>query len=203
MINEVGGELDHNAKLHTFLKSDLGTSLPLHISLSRPISLSTGQKDEFLAKLRDSIEKGATNPFVVRPIDLAWYRSPDSNRTFLILRVSSAGKASSASTANPELMNLLKKCNTLAALYHQLPLYQQNKNESVGNAFHVSIAWTHTLPPDGAPLDAIRLFKSKKYATARSWEFQVAHIKAKIGNIVSQIALAGSERTRTVQAEAF
>jgi hypothetical protein len=43
--------------LHSFLISDLGTPLPLHISLSRPFVLTTDEKDDFSQRLSGIIKE--------------------------------------------------------------------------------------------------------------------------------------------------
>uniref|UniRef100_A0A8H7NMC5 U6 snRNA phosphodiesterase 1 n=1 Tax=Bionectria ochroleuca TaxID=29856 RepID=A0A8H7NMC5_BIOOC len=90
LVQDVETELQGKVKLHNFLTSDLGSPLPLHISLSRPLSLTTANKDDFLEKASGAIQAGAVAPFAVTPRTLAWYKSPDSDRIFLIIRVASS-----------------------------------------------------------------------------------------------------------------
>ena len=54
----------HSPSLQTnsLLRSDLGAPLPLHISLSRSISLLTHQRDSFLSSLQNSINASAIRP---------------------------------------------------------------------------------------------------------------------------------------------
>ncbi|KAI1259935.1 U6 snRNA phosphodiesterase Usb1 [Xylariaceae sp. FL1019] len=155
------------ATITSFLTSDLNTPLPLHISLSRPIVLSTSQKDDFLTDLESSIKASSISPFDVAPLDLAWHRSHESARSFLVLRVGSVranstreGKTSaedekttcSEENPNPQLTALLKRSNDLVTRYGQPALYtapstsaQENKPD-VGTSFHVSIAWSFAEP---------------------------------------------------------
>ncbi len=44
------------------LESSLGTPLPLHISLSRPVSLATQQRESFAELLQESIEQSRLRP---------------------------------------------------------------------------------------------------------------------------------------------
>jgi hypothetical protein len=51
-----------NVKIHTFLTSDLGAPLPLHISLSRPIGFATEQKENFVTSLDRAIKGSGIRP---------------------------------------------------------------------------------------------------------------------------------------------
>ncbi|PHH87364.1 hypothetical protein CDD83_8976 [Cordyceps sp. RAO-2017] len=193
--DEGGGGDSGKTKLHNFLTSDLGAPLPLHISLSRPLSLRTADKDDFLEQLTQAVRSSGTGAFAVRPSGLAWYRSPDSDRTFLILRVAADdeaqphGRERPTASTNPQLMALLTRCNTVSTSFNQPALYQRTHREPVDSAFHLSIGWTFSLPSDEASLRALKLFRSRRFRGARSWEIAVAGVKAKIGNVVTHIPL--------------
>ncbi|OAQ78086.1 hypothetical protein VFPFJ_10118 [Purpureocillium lilacinum] len=189
LVARVEEVLDKDIVLHNFLTSDLGAPLPLHISLSRPLSLPTADKDAFLERLTQSIRTSATEPFAVRPNSLAWYKSPDSERTFLILRVETRKHG-----ANPELMTLLTRCNTVSALFKQPALYQMHHSEAADSAFHVSIGWTFGLPDEETSLKVLKLFKEKRFRAMHAWEIAVPGVKAKIGNVVTHIPLGGQQR---------
>lgn len=49
-------------EIHSFLTSDLGAPLPLHISLSRPIGFATEQKDAFVDSLKRGINSSGIRP---------------------------------------------------------------------------------------------------------------------------------------------
>jgi hypothetical protein len=53
---------DSGFKLESHLKSDLGSELPLHLSLSRPNVLRTEQREGFLETLTDRYHKARVKP---------------------------------------------------------------------------------------------------------------------------------------------
>ncbi|UKZ48748.1 hypothetical protein TrVGV298_002977 [Trichoderma virens] len=63
LVCRVNEQIGSRVKLHSFLKSDLGAPLPLHISLSRPISLTTSNKDVFLDKISSALQASAVPQF--------------------------------------------------------------------------------------------------------------------------------------------
>lgn len=58
-------------KVHSFLRSELGTPQPLHISLSRPIGLLTDQRHSFKGTFASEITASKIRPYVY---DEAWVR---------------------------------------------------------------------------------------------------------------------------------
>lgn len=52
----------HSGVIESHLKNSLDVSLPLHISLSRPIAFSTDVKDGFLISLREAISNSDLRP---------------------------------------------------------------------------------------------------------------------------------------------
>ncbi|KAI0598987.1 U6 snRNA phosphodiesterase Usb1 [Biscogniauxia sp. FL1348] len=86
-------------QLTSFLTSELSAPQPLHISLSRPIVLTTPQRDPFLASLSAQAVRGSRlRAFDLVPYALAWHRSPETSRTFLVLRVRSTATTTTTAT---------------------------------------------------------------------------------------------------------
>ncbi|KAK7750091.1 poly(U)-specific 3'-to-5' RNA exonuclease [Diatrype stigma] len=228
----------------SFLNSDLGAPQPLHISLSRPIVLSTSQKDGFLERLVASLGKSGVPPFDLAPRALAWHRTAESARSFLVLRVAStsskpataaaaatttttttttassggdptiagagAGAGAGGST-NPELAQLLGRCNRLVAEHGQPPLYAPRVLEGGSgsgsgsgtaallpdDAFHVSVAWSF------AEVDSdLRARTEAAFAEpglrggVLAARLHVDGVKAKIGNAVTHVPLPGARAGR-------
>ncbi|KAL2125129.1 hypothetical protein VTJ04DRAFT_1494 [Mycothermus thermophilus] len=260
-------ELERPPEIYTLLHSDLGAPLPLHISLSRPMSLPGEVKEVFkrdlegalLGKGESGSGLGCGRRFEVECTRAEWHRTHESARSFLVLRLrsvmgSSSGSAGSSrkrddeqdksrtgnedgdgddgdnnnsssrekngeTNPNPELTFLLRHCNAIAARYNQPMLYdwadefssssssptskEQNANSngetkrrgSVGNAFHISIAWSHS-PPTPQLVEATEaVFCSQDSPAAKALRrvrVPVAAVKIKIGNVVSSLELPAS-----------
>ncbi|KAI1089910.1 U6 snRNA phosphodiesterase Usb1 [Rostrohypoxylon terebratum] len=201
----------------SFLTSDLGVPLPLHISLSRPIVLSTGQKYQFLADLVARVKASGIAPFDLAPVGLEWHCTPESARSFLVLRVASADTASHLNIStlgapkegdtypilhaeektqpkqqqNPQLTSILQHCNALVQEYSQPPLYAY-KEDNGDTAFHISIAWSFAPPTPEVRRRTEEIFS--RHATRdeiRGLRVCVDGIKAKIGNVVTHVPLPG------------
>ncbi|KAK1731885.1 hypothetical protein CaCOL14_009064 [Colletotrichum acutatum] len=185
-------------ELTSLLTSDLNAPLPLHISLSRPLSLTTTQKDAFLSSLTSSLSS-TTGKFSLSPRGLGFFKSPDSDRAFLVLRVACPAASSQSDTttgSNPQLRTLLNKCNVVAVRFDHPPLYQAHATELVDDAFHVSIGWTFGLPEEDACLRTYGLLKTPQFRDIRKWQIDVSGVKAKIGNVVTHIPLSNSSQKR-------
>ncbi|ROW07881.1 hypothetical protein VMCG_03467 [Cytospora schulzeri] len=211
-----------------FLESGLGAPLPLHVSLSRPFVLRTGEKDGFLGGLVGEVQGCGVGAFALVCDELSWHRSPDSERSFLVLRVRSSSSSGAFTTnsgntngggsgggRNPELSTLLSRCNDLVSSYGQPKLYaaphsssQQQQNDpgdkedgsvTGGNdAFHVSIAWSFASPTDEICRRTAEVFARPEFRDeiARNITIPVEGVKAKIGNVVTNIELLGRKKGR-------
>lgn len=188
-------------EIHTALRdSDLPVNRPLHISLSAPITLTSNNKDDFLDDLTKAMKSCRVSPFV---LDFSggvnWYRSEESTRSFLVLRVrevqSSTGNTADSSP-NPRLTTLLEKCNKIVKEYGQPPLYE---SKDMGYRFHVTIAWTHARPSaslkqltdsvfdDCETMHSENVSIRDKLRTGLSLPVQM--VKVKIGNYVTRLDL--------------
>lgn len=173
-----------------FLTSDLGAPLPLHVSLSRPFVLRTHDKDTFLDRLIQDTARCSVPAFALACYDLAWHRSPDSERSFLVLRVRGL------SGCNDELSALLLACNSIVASYGQPELYTsrgpgQDGSNCASDAFHVSLAWSFTAPTPELSQRTAEVFARPEFRDAILSHFRIPvdGVKVKIGNMVTNVAL--------------
>ena len=194
--------------LHSFLKDDLDVPLPLHVSLSRPLVLTSANKDAFLARAVRAIRRAGAVPFAIAPRGLAWYHSPDSNRTFLVLRVAVVDPEPGDNNDNDnELSWLLARCNAVAGAFGQPELYaaptdqdQDQDRERTTDAFHASIAWTLGNPTsresglDDSQVGQLLLAGGEdpdvdddEIRGITDWRIDVDSVKIKIGNVVTSV----------------
>ncbi|KAL7787812.1 hypothetical protein V8C37DRAFT_389608 [Trichoderma ceciliae] len=193
LVRRVNQDIGSQVKLHSLMTSDLGAPLPLHISLSRPISLSTSNKDRFLDQISSALHTGGVHQFSLSPKRLRWYESPDSNRTFLILQVAGSSTSDDAATlSNPELMRVLEVCNDTVQSFNQPILYQHQSRgrDSADEAFHISIGWALNLQVDEESNKALEAFGGEEFGSIKSWKVPVPGVKVKIGNVVSHLPLS-------------
>ncbi|KUI58387.1 U6 snRNA phosphodiesterase [Cytospora mali] len=213
-------------ELTGFLESGLGAPLPLHVSLSRPFVLRTGEKDGFLEDLVGEVQVCGVGAFELVCDGLSWHRSPDSERSFLVLRVRSSSSSTAATTTtttavnggasrsgrNPELSTLLARCNDLVSSYGQPKLYaarhsspqrqesdpgdKEEGTSSEGDAFHISIAWSFASPTDEIHRRTAEVFARPGFrdTVANDITIPVDGVKAKIGNVVTNIVLVGRKK---------
>ena len=159
---------------------------PLHISLSRPLTLKTDQKDGFLAQLKYAIAEGNVKAFDVDAKELAWHPNETKTRCFLVLRLQ----------ASSSLSKLLDLCNGTAKAFGQPLLYES----SPGDHFHISIAWSLESPrsQDGDHgVEASADVASIPYALLGQLDSLAVHfdeVKIRIGQDVHNIALKAARR---------
>ncbi|KAK6949252.1 hypothetical protein Daesc_009326 [Daldinia eschscholtzii] len=162
----------------------LGAPQPLHISLSRPIVLSTAEKDDFLEKLISRVKSSGIGLFDLAPRGLEWHRTSESERSFLVLR---------QRRHNPELAALLQRCNALVQEHQQPPLYAFSGSGSDGinddDAFHISVAWSFAPPSPDVKRYTERAFAAGPRAEVLAMRVPVRGVKAKIGNVITPVEL--------------
>ncbi|MCJ1478720.1 poly(U)-specific 3'-to-5' RNA exonuclease [Lambiella insularis] len=86
------GKLNHEplsegAQIQSLLKSELGADLPLHISLSRSLTLLSNERQLFLVILVQSLEKISIRPFEVHVNGWKWEPNFEKTRWFLVLQL--------------------------------------------------------------------------------------------------------------------
>ncbi|KAJ8066271.1 hypothetical protein OCU04_005351 [Sclerotinia nivalis] len=198
-------------EIQTFLTSDLGVPLPLHVSLSRAIGFSKDVKDSFLNSFEQAIKSAGIRLFEIGFSGLAWVPNYEKTRWFLVLRLNIP--------RSNALNKLLHVSNKVVEEYGQPPLYAnsrasengtkiahpskdvknfkakaQKKKENfidmvdLSEAFHISIAWT-LLPPDQELIEATERLTANELMEVQQIQVQTKEIKAKIGNVVTNVPL--------------
>lgn len=180
--------LPPGVEVHSFLTSDLGAPLPLHVSLSRPIVLTTGEKEGFLAEVVASLA-GVGEGWELEGDRVEWHRTEGSGRSFLVLRVREVGRATGEGSGNPNpgLTELLRRCNAVVEGHGQPGLYGWAGEEEVGRAFHVSVAWSFAEPSEEVRRVTEEVFGGR----VRGVRIGVNGVKVKIGNVVTHVPLRG------------
>ncbi|KIW92037.1 uncharacterized protein Z519_07019 [Cladophialophora bantiana CBS 173.52] len=183
------GQGDQRGNVHSFLHSELGVQLPLHISLSAPLVLKTEQRDQFQTSLESKLSQARIRPFTVEVLGLDWVANHVKTRFFLVLRL--------VKPENDELNRLLSICNATARQFGLPCLYADSRDTPTSllshskrktvpemtdksDAFHISIAWTLHEPDDQSRQELIRLADDQLRALKASFLL----LKLKIGNAV-------------------
>ncbi|KAF9735967.1 hypothetical protein PMIN06_002510 [Paraphaeosphaeria minitans] len=197
-------------EIHPSLLSDLGTPIPLHVSLSRTLQIKTDDRDRFLETLDKSLHRAAVRPFDARFTCLKWVPNYDRSRWFLILGIEKP--------AQDELNRLLHACNDAAEQCGHPPLYVGGKgdgpmedNDTIDIAnkrtksvqdenttekakstidrtqnYHVSIAWNLS-EPDPEWITLAQDVDVYRFIESPQTPFEA--VKAKVGNNVVNIEL--------------
>ncbi|KAF2766885.1 hypothetical protein EJ03DRAFT_255465, partial [Teratosphaeria nubilosa] len=162
----------------SLLHSELGVPLPLHISLSRPLTLRTELRTAYLDQLKSSIKASGVRTFATKALNLRWHPNEMSTRWFLVLGLEK-------STGN-ELPKLLAACNDVAAEFQQPLLYAEGGKEAAAEGkFHISIGWS--LDADDYVCGAEN--QSGLSDAVRDLELAFSEVKVRIGQDVSTIPL--------------
>lgn len=207
--------------MHSLLKNDLGTELPLHISLSRSLSLLTDQRQRFIDTVTKNTSRSGVRPFEVSVKSLSWVANYEGNRWFLVMQL--------AKPMEDGLNKLLQVSNWSAQAFDQPWLYSEAKTISVepclkksmecdqrrgsrssfgkprtaaleshcaeqadlSSNFHISIGWSLAEPTE----DMVRRLDQVADEELTGLKLEVDCIKIKIGNAVTAVPLkSGLER---------
>ncbi|KAG4034940.1 hypothetical protein MFRU_002g02890 [Monilinia fructicola] len=197
--------------IQTFLTSDLGVPLPLHVSLSRTIGFSKDVKDTFLTSFEKAVKISGIRPFEIGFSGLAWVPNYEKTRWFLVLHLNRP--------ENDALNKLLHVSNKIVEEFGQPPLYAKSRSSENGttsrqpvqsakklrskaeqekqifsdmidlsDSFHISIAWT-LLSPDQELIDATERLVSNELTKVKHIQIHIEEVKAKIGNVVTNVPL--------------
>ena len=185
------------------LQSELGASLPLHVSLSRTLQIKTQDREAFLETLRVSLRRSAVRAFDFEFEYLKWVPNFERSRWFLVLGIKRP--------EYDELNGLLNACNEAVESHGHPGLYTGGKGDGpmedrdlddgskrrrvneverqkqdYSEYFHVSIAWNLT-EPDAEWTTLVRTIDTSKYIQSPEAAFDA--IKVRIGNAVQNINL--------------
>ena len=193
-------------KVHSLLQSSLNAPLPLHISLSRSLSLDTSERDSFPDSLRAAIEKSGIMPFSIIPVSFRWVPNYPRTRWFLVIQLEKP--------TGDELTRLLKTCNSVANAFGLPGLYVSGAGKTshdhaappapgedaeeaidmgtdtkTANPFHISIGWTLAEP--NTAMSVTDDNKDNKNALNELYKLRVPvnAVKAKVGNMIIHIPL--------------
>jgi U6 snRNA phosphodiesterase len=176
--------------VHSLLRSDLNVQLPLHISLSAPLTLKTDTKDDFATAITDEVGKCDASKFTVSPSSLAWVSNYENTRSFLVLKLNRPG--------NDELNKILAACNKCAGRYGQHLLYAKKQRSKVADeledlsaAFHISIAWSLGAAED---VGEQVLVPAELLDKVRGLDICFEMVKLKMGNTITDIKLLSQHR---------
>ncbi|RVX72504.1 hypothetical protein B0A52_03694 [Exophiala mesophila] len=176
--------------IHSFLRSNLGAPLPLHISLSAPIVLHTDQKSPFQELIEAKVQHAQITSFQTHTLGLKWVSNKDKTRFFFVLILSRP--------ENDQLNLLLEKCNAVARHFGLEPLYhiRQSHDPAISpshrdstdqtGSFHISIGWTLSEPSEQEKVHVSQAICPRLTIT-------FSQLKLKIGNSITDIPLLPGE----------
>jgi len=194
-----GNDAEGEHGVCSLLHNELGVSLPLHISLSRPLVLKTEHKDGFLQRLKQAITSSGVHAFGVSPADLKWHPNEDRTRWFLVLRATDEGG---------ELVKLLQISNAVAGAHDQPKLYEDDApapssskpalgevaTTSAADKLHISIAWSLRQPPAKSTVNPSE--STNLPSSIQDLDIPFADVKVRIGQDVTSMALAPRRERR-------
>jgi U6 snRNA phosphodiesterase len=177
--------VDSSAEVHSLLRSDLDVQLPLHVSLSAPLVLTTERKDAFQEAVLNAISESGATSHSTNVQNISWVSNSERTRWFLVLRLSRPD--------NDDLNRLLGACNGCAQRFELAQLYT-GRNDAKGDKddydsnFHISIAWT-VRRPQGTTSESWADALRRGVEVALQDRIAFNTVKLKIGNAVEDIPL--------------
>nr|POF26021.1 u6 snrna phosphodiesterase [Quercus suber] len=216
LISTMQDIAEDGTTVHSLLENELNVPLPLHISLSRPMSLQTGDKDVFVSSVRAAIASSGVMKFTVKPFAMKWHANESQVRWFLVLQLDDC--------VNNELDRLLCLCNKVARRFDQAELYSdrdQGKSQHSGTVlqkaaslteaksqgrgsgqFHVSIAWSLNAPitREGLIDKVTRFEEHSLFFTWQNLQIPVDSIKIRLGQDIVTIPLTTPRAKRVLSA---
>lgn len=158
-----------SVKVQSLLQSDLGIALPLHISLSRTLSLQTNGREDFLTRLKSLVGDAGIKSFDVVFDRVAWYPNHERKRWFLSL---GAGKPK-----GDELNRLLHASNKVCRAIQQPELYVPMKNDSELPSKKQKIEAVQ-LPFGVSPTSSVPLDCSDSFHVSLAWSLQTQSLSS-------------------------
>ncbi|MCJ1284948.1 poly(U)-specific 3'-to-5' RNA exonuclease [Xylographa opegraphella] len=205
LIDKVSEEVfDGDPKLQSLLQSDLGAELPLHISLSRSLMLSTNERQPFLDTFKHFLDMSTVRPFEVGVSGVHWGTNYEKIRSFLVLQLVRPDQNA--------LNTLLWASNETAKAFDKPTIYVKPRMESAEArqrgrgirgrytvsrvndiqdctpCFHVSIAWSH----GSVSNDVSAGIRSKYFPDVKELSISVKAVKVKIGNTVTSLPFSAN-----------
>jgi hypothetical protein len=195
-----------NNDVHSLLQNGLGVPLPLHISLSRPLTLKTEQRDGFFQAMKKAVSSSGVKAFTTSFEQLQWHPNEDRTRWFLVLRADN----------DHELMKLLRACNYVADLYNQPRLYEDDghgtseckkrdptsheQESQVSKKFHISIAWSLQEQSENGVAHASEASSDggELPSSVRDLGVVFNEVKVRIGQDVTSLSLVQKRRRSSV-----
>jgi len=200
VLNELKKKI--GIELTSLLYSDLSVPLPLHISLSRTLSIPTAQREKVFDNVLKAIRDGGVRAFEVGlEGGLVWAPNYDGSRFFLAAKAKSVGARDNGD--GNELNKLLWICNKTCVELGYNALYVEG--EQVGqeidrsDSFHFSLGWSLKKTVQSKHIDPSILnevWKSSFADKVRDLKIPVTEVLFKIGNAIYAIKLAKHRTTQ-------
>lgn len=185
-------------KLETLLTSSLETPLPLHISLSAPLSIATEMKNAFAENLQQRLPAIALPE--IKLSDLNWVSNNEGTRWFLVLRCEHPGLDRLLAWSNEVCRELGLEQLYTSSKSKKNRANEEGKRQKLARAeaadskaehngrFHFSIAWTLSAPcTQNDPMVSEQV--EEKLRQSKAITVPIDTVKVKVGNVVTSLDL--------------